>query len=430
MLPIDPDADGSRRAWLTCPNCNQGDGCAECESRRNCDTHWQYLLRNEGTRLLLQCPACTHLWTVDTKADRHATSIPDAGERTREPVVTTIPLGVRVCDIAVSPGNDQLYIATTDSVMAISAFHHVVATIPTGHDVKRLSMSGDGRILYVTDYDGSLTIINTADNTASSVVNSPSTAEVVSPDGKYIYSAHHPMLGEGDSSWISVIDADGTKVAMVPVDSYAADLDVSPDGSRLYVVTRERSSYYQYCSGSVSVIDTDAHTVVDTIEVPVSPSTVTVSPDGSGLYVTHYDTNAVSSIDLARQCATSVSPVDAPLSAAVRPDGTQLYVTCLDALVVVDTVTNLAESVRAGDLPRRLQFSGDGKRAYITDFGHHAVSVIDTISNAVLDTIDVGGDPEAVALSADGERLYVADYWAGTVTVISVASLPRDAEEA
>ena len=66
MLPIDPDADRSRRAWLPCPACCHGDGCPDCESSRNCSVHRQYLLRNEGPRVIMQCTTCAHLWTTGT----------------------------------------------------------------------------------------------------------------------------------------------------------------------------------------------------------------------------------------------------------------------------------------------------------------------------------------------------------------------------
>ena len=67
MLPIDPHADKARRAWLRCPNCQYGAGCHDCQSTRNCNTHWQYLLSNRGTVVHLQCPNCTHLWATDTR---------------------------------------------------------------------------------------------------------------------------------------------------------------------------------------------------------------------------------------------------------------------------------------------------------------------------------------------------------------------------
>jgi hypothetical protein len=70
MLPIDPDADRSRRAWLACPSCDHGAGCGDCRNGRNCHTHWQYLLSNAAAVVNLQCPSCAHLWSYDTRTKR------------------------------------------------------------------------------------------------------------------------------------------------------------------------------------------------------------------------------------------------------------------------------------------------------------------------------------------------------------------------
>ncbi|MEO3812642.1 hypothetical protein ABGB17_26880 [Sphaerisporangium sp. B11E5] len=62
MLPIDPDADLGRRAWVPCPGCRDDRGCGPCGDGRNCADHWRYLLGATGGVLHLQCPGCTHLW--------------------------------------------------------------------------------------------------------------------------------------------------------------------------------------------------------------------------------------------------------------------------------------------------------------------------------------------------------------------------------
>ena len=72
MLPIDPHADFSRRAWLRCPNCDHGSGCVDCTAGRNCASHWQYLLSNQGALVHLQCPGCAHLWSMNTRRAHHA----------------------------------------------------------------------------------------------------------------------------------------------------------------------------------------------------------------------------------------------------------------------------------------------------------------------------------------------------------------------
>ena len=90
------------------------------------------------------------------------------------------------------------------------------------------------------------------------------------------------------------------------------------------------------------------------------------------------------------------------------------------SLSLIDTVTNEAACITVGDLPRSVQISQDGKPAYVSNFGDHSVSVIDTVTQCVVNTIDVGGHPEGLAVSPDGGRLYVSDYWSGTVTVVSM----------
>jgi YVTN family beta-propeller protein len=105
------------------------------------------------------------------------------------------------------------------------------------------------------------------------------------------------------------------------------------------------------------------------------------------------------------------------------PDSTHVYVSNEHSLTVIDTTTTDAQDLVAGDLPRGLQLSPDGKQAYCTNFGDGTISVIDTITNSITATLDVLSHPEAAAVSGDGERVYVGDYWSHAVAVISVPML-------
>ncbi|WP_351236154.1 hypothetical protein [Streptomyces sp. NPDC002133] len=66
-LPIDPQADIARRAWVPCPHCDDAKDCAACTDGRNCREHWRYLISNKGAVVHLQCPGCTHTWSLDTR---------------------------------------------------------------------------------------------------------------------------------------------------------------------------------------------------------------------------------------------------------------------------------------------------------------------------------------------------------------------------
>ncbi len=60
--------------------------------------------------------------------------------------------------------------------------------------------------------------------------------------------------------------------------------------------------------------------------------------------------------------------------------------------------------------------------AYITNSGGNTVSVIDTATNAVTATVNVGNYPFGVAVAPDGARVYVANYFYGGCSVISTST--------
>ena len=57
----------------------------------------------------------------------------------------------------------------------------------------------------------------------------------------------------------------------------------------------------------------------------------------------------------------------------------------------------------------------------MTNQGHGTVSVIDTLTNAVVDTITVGESPWGIAITPDGKRAYVANQ-SGTISVIDTST--------
>jgi YVTN family beta-propeller protein len=347
-----------------------------------------------------------------------------------ETALGAIPIGGPVHDITVGPDGERIYVARSDSIMVINRWHSIVARIPVRGPAKSLAMDAAGTQLFVVHYDGSVVVIDTRAYTAQTPWDGCASDVVVSPDGRHLYAAHEQVTDVEANGVVSIIDiACATTVATVPVNDVAA-LAISADGSRLYAVSYDRRTYYQYPAGWLTIIDTASHDVVETIAVGACPETVTVSPDGAYLYITHYETYSVSAVNLTTGSVTAIALRDAPLAVVFTPDSAQAYVGNVHSLTVIDTTTHHAQDVDAGDLPRGVQLSPDGKRAYVTDFGVCTLSVVDTITNSVTTTLDVGGYPETVAVSPDGDRIYVGDYWSGSVAVISIPTvheLPIDA---
>ena len=62
--------------------------------------------------------------------------------------------------------------------------------------------------------------------------------------------------------------------------------------------------------------------------------------------------------------------------------------------------------------------------AYITNNGSDTVSVIDTATNTVVDTVAVGANPFGVAVHPDGNTVYVANNQDATVSVHHLRKYP------
>ncbi len=435
---IDPDADPSRRAWLACPNCDHGAGCPECHNRRNCATHWQYLLKNVAARVFLQCPSCLCVWTVDTSSPaRQAPTVvrgtrpnactavtprPSSGsdDDRDEAVIAKVWLGDQPRDIVTSPNGEFVYVMTADSVKVLNSFHHIVASIPVGMESKQMMISLDGSRMYVTGYDGSLSVIDPIELTTKAVVKKHSTAAVVSPDGDYIYLAHNEAVGEPGNAWVSAIRSDGASVAFAAVDGFVTGMAVSPNGRRLYVASAGSSSDGR--GGSIAVIDTASYNAVGSVAVDHAPETITVDAEGI-LYVTHFHTKSITVVDPGTYCAIAIAVDDAPMEVVARPETEFVYSANSHSVTVIDTATAGTTSMLLGELPRHLAMSADGRRLYATDFAHGTVWCLDTSDNSVVATVPVCAHPAAVKLSPNGELLYVTDARDGTLNVVSTTLL-------
>ncbi len=337
-------------------------------------------------------------------------------------VTAKIPLGDQVSDIVTSPNGSVAYVALRDSIAVIDSLHDVSRTIPVSGHPRDLTIDADGARLYATNYGDSVSVIDIADDRVDVIPGACCVQRVDTVDGALIYAAGNAIDGSRRGGLIAVIDAGGdTVVAIAGLDGYViTDLAADPEGNRVYAGLSRQSAYYQRDAGLVTVIDTTTNAAIHTIDLGASPDTIAVSPDGSMMYATHYDRKLVSAVELDSYLVTPIALGDSPLGVGLSPDGLQAYVTNRCSLSVIDTVTNEVAPIAVGDLPRCVRISPDGKRAYVSNFGDGTVSVIDTITQCVTDTIEVGGHPEALAVSPDGHRLYVGDYWSGTVTVCSV----------
>lgn len=306
-------------------------------------------------------------------------------------IVATIPVGNRPVDTVVSPDGSRVYVANVFSgtvTVIDTADNSVVATVAAGAGANAVdvAISRDGNRLYVVDSArATLSVIDTATNTVSGgiAVGGELGRVVLSPDGTRAY------LTNGAIDGLTVIDTvTGTVVTTVSVGDSPAGAAISPDGNRVYVI-HERDS--------VSVVDTVTNTVIDTVAL----GRATTAPD-------EY-------------------PNAGPLAIAVSPDGARVYVANYtfdgyNSVSVIDTTTNTVIGTSPVGIYNSFGVAAgsDGAHVYVTNYPDNTVAVIDTATGAMMAIIAVGDFPAGPSISPDSSHVYVPNSDDNTVSVISV----------
>lgn len=88
--------------------------------------------------------------------------------------------------------------------------------------------------------------------------------------------------------------------------------------------------------------------------------------------------------------------------------------------VVDSTTMEVVETIPVGQRPRGITISHDGKLVYLCASDDDTIEIIDTATHKIVGSLPSGPDPELFVLSPDGKRLYVANEDDNLVTVIDL----------
>lgn len=254
----------------------------------------------------------------------------------------------------------------------------------------------------------------------------------VTPDGSRAY------VTDGNASVWVVDTQTRSVVAIVPAGTSPEDVVISPDGKSAYITTQVCAAVS--CSAVVEVINTATNTVASTIPITnvagVALSGITITSDGTRVYVAEVAGNDVFVIDTATNSIVTTIPTanSGFMGISSSPDGSRVYATGFTIgspfdsffVDVIDTQSNLVSAtIELGNQeePVRIAVTPDGAHAYVTGGAGH-VFVVDTTKNALIATIPVtsGDNPLfGVAITPDGARAYVTCGNNSTVFVLSTA---------
>ncbi|MBV8101043.1 MAG: PD40 domain-containing protein [Verrucomicrobia bacterium] len=188
----------------------------------------------------------------------------------------------------------------------------------------------------------------------------------------------------------------------------------SPDGTKVYITNTN--------SLSVSVLNSDTGSILNTIPIGFSVQWEAISPDGSRLYVESFDAANLYHIVAIETASNTVTAKLAIHDFAVdamtmSPDGTTLYVIGSLGLYVIDTnplrVTRTVSSLSATSQA----VTPDGKYLYIASVGNPGnpqenVEILSTANFAVVATVPLPSKVSAgfIEITPDGSQAWLGEF--------------------
>ena len=270
----------------------------------------------------------------------------------------------------------------------------------------------------VNEGSETISVIDTATNKVIATIDAGEKPAgiAITPDGKKAYVSQY--LNN------SIMEIDITNYEIVtqsiPVGERPTELAITPDSSEVYVSNSG--------SGTVSVINTEQKVETHEIFVGPGPGEIAITPDGSRAYVVHQDENAVSCISIEnKNVFPSKIPVGTePQEIAVTPDGRQAYVpnfgsnnvSVIDVDPSGDNFNSVAAIIPTKIEPQSMAITSDGDRAYVCCNGY--ITIIDTITNTVVENIGSGCDEKKIVLTPDGSRAYILETENNRVYILDI----------
>lgn len=356
------------------------------------------VLSADGHSIYVVCEKSNELLVVDVKT----------GAVTKRVPVGTVPRG-----IALSPTGTEIFVTNSwdDTVAVIDARTlQVTRKLKTGFEPIDVVVDRTGQYLYTANRlsnDVSVIDLRTGEEYKRLTAGRGASYLTLSPDGKKLYCTHvYPNIARkrmAPQSEITVIDTERQIVVdRLPLKNVAGVFHVafSPDGE-LGVAAQLRPknliplAHVEHGSvfgNSIALFGPDVN---DVVQLPLDeleryfpmPYGVAFTRDSSKLYVTSGGMSLISVISVPKLIAfarTAPEQVANDLSASAN------YV-----ITRIPVNTN----------PRSLLLSRDGRLLYVTNRMDDNISVIDTRSDKVVSTIDLGGKKNFNSLRR-GERLF------------------------
>lgn len=310
--------------------------------------------------------------------------IPPAQAQTSHHRCTFDPGAPDPTPVAITPDGSQLWIGSGTGVVTVVRLsdHALVSTIPVGFGVQEIAISPDGTHAFATN-----------------TVNGTYTTKIATAT----YTVECPIPGGTDPSGIAITPDGDTAVIVahwtgilqgVSMNACAADYSVSGLGNGCYDVVVTPDGRYAYAPGRAT-------------------------GPGAGPYVTY-------KVDLAARAVVGTVPTTGE-GLDITPDGSLLVIGGTNPAntsdrfvrIVATTTDALVDSVYVGGWPGKVKISPDGSYAYVSMLNDSSLAVISLADKAVIAMLPVGHGPRGVEVSPDGVSVFIANTDSDCITEIT-----------
>lgn len=234
----------------------------------------------------------------------------------------------------------------------------------------------------------------------------------LSPDGRRLYVTNY---GNAHHNNVSVFDAtDLRQLDTLHVPGIVVESAISPDGNTLYVSNFTRNS--------VQFVNLAHRRVVREVSVGSHPKILVLSHDGRRLFVANWSSHSVTEIDtVTGTVVRTLRTGRNPRGMAITRTG-KLYVANFNGHSMdVFEGTDMSRHHRITDLcriPRHLALSPDQSLLYVSCFSTSELAVMRTEDERIERRVPVGTWPKAIDVSADGRFVFTANYGSSSVTIV------------
>jgi YVTN family beta-propeller protein len=275
----------------------------------------------------------------------------------------------------------------------------ILGRVQTGEQPHEIAVSDDGRLAFIANYGTeerpgeTITVVDIA---GQKEVRRVSLGALRRPHGITVSRGKVYFTAEGSMA-VGRYDPVSDRVDWVlgtgQIKTHT--LVATPDSRKIYAANAG--------SNTVSVIEQDPAiglVKLDHIPVGAAPEGLDLSPDGSEVWVAHLGDGRVSIIDTATEKVTKI--IDAgrsPIRLTFTPDGKKVVVVDLAGEVIVFDAARRRElkRIQVGSFPTGVLVSPDSRYAFVSAGGDNSVYVIDLERLERTAALRTGKGPDGLA---------------------------------